>query len=199
MFCGIFHSKRLKISEFGVCQKLSCSSTFCLPGLDDPTHQTNILSRSGRNLLFFSQFSSVAQSCPILCDPMNHSMPGLPCPSPSPGVHSDSCPLSQWCHPAISSSVVPFSSCPQSLPRIKQNWSWKGKIILSVKWDFTTDVVTLKRWVVFTNNLCSIRVYQCPKCLLEPGGSRGGGCTALYLLDIFFHPNVAMVLQLLAT
>ena len=35
-----------------------------------------------------------------------------PCPSPTPGVHSDSCPSSQWCHPAISSSVVPFSSCP---------------------------------------------------------------------------------------
>ena len=39
-----------------------------------------------------------------------------PCPSPSPGVHSDSYPSSQWCHPAISSSVAPFSSCPQSLP-----------------------------------------------------------------------------------
>ena len=39
-----------------------------------------------------------------------------PCPSPTPGVHSNSRPLSQWCHPAISSSVVPFSSCPQSLP-----------------------------------------------------------------------------------
>ena len=39
-----------------------------------------------------------------------------PCPSPTPGVHSDSHPSSQWCHPAISSSVVPFSSCPQSLP-----------------------------------------------------------------------------------
>ena len=43
-----------------------------------------------------------------------HARP--PCPSPSSGVHSDSCPLSQWYHPAISSSVVPFSSCPQSLP-----------------------------------------------------------------------------------
>ena len=42
-----------------------------------------------------------------------HARP--PCPSPAPGVHSDSRPLSQWCHPAISSSVVPFSSCPQSL------------------------------------------------------------------------------------
>ena len=45
---------------------------------------------------------------------LQHTRP--PCPSPTPGVHSNSCPLSQWCHPAISSSVVPFSSCPQSLP-----------------------------------------------------------------------------------
>ena len=41
----------------------------------------------------------------------------LPCPSPTPRVHPDSRPSSQWCHPAISSSVVPFSSCPQSLRR----------------------------------------------------------------------------------
>ena len=40
----------------------------------------------------------------------------LPCPSPTPGVYPNSCPLSRWCHPAISSSVVPFSSCPQCLP-----------------------------------------------------------------------------------
>ena len=43
-----------------------------------------------------------------------HARP--PCPSPTPGVHPNPCPLSQWCHPAISFSVVPFSSCPQSLP-----------------------------------------------------------------------------------
>ena len=40
----------------------------------------------------------------------------LPCPSPTPGAYSNSCPLSRWCHPTISSSVVPFSSCPQSFP-----------------------------------------------------------------------------------
>ena len=40
----------------------------------------------------------------------------LHCPSPTPGVHSNSCPSNRWCHPAISSSVVSFSSCPQSLP-----------------------------------------------------------------------------------
>ena len=39
-----------------------------------------------------------------------------PCPSPTPGVYLNSCPLSRWCHPTISSSVIPFSSCPQSFP-----------------------------------------------------------------------------------
>ena len=55
-----------------------------------------------------------------------------PCPSPTPGVHSDSHPSSQWCHPAISSSVVPFSSCPQSLPAsgsfpMSQLFAWGGQ------------------------------------------------------------------------
>jgi len=45
---------------------------------------------------------------------LQHARP--PCPSPTPGVYSNSCPLSWWCHPVISPSVVPFSSCPQSLP-----------------------------------------------------------------------------------
>ena len=53
------------------------------------------------------------------------------CPSPTPGVHSDSCPSSQWCHPAISSSVIPFFSCPQSLPAsesfpMSQLFAWRG-------------------------------------------------------------------------
>ena len=59
---------------------------------------------------------------------------GLPCPSPTPGVHSDSRPSSQWCHPAISSSVVPFSSCPYSLPAsesfpVSQLFTWGGQSI----------------------------------------------------------------------
>ena len=62
------------------------------------------------------QFSSVAQSCPTLCNPMNRSNARPPCPSPIPGIHSDSRPSSQWCHPTISSSVVPFSSCLQYFP-----------------------------------------------------------------------------------
>ena len=66
------------------------------------------------------QFSSVAQSCPTLCDTTNHSHEPQhtrpPCPSPTPGVHPNPCPSSLWYHPTISSSVVPFSSCPQSFP-----------------------------------------------------------------------------------
>ena len=59
-----------------------------------------------------------------------HARP--PCPSPTPGVHWDSSPSSQWCHPAISSSVIPFSSCPQSLPAseyfpMSQLFAWGGQ------------------------------------------------------------------------
>ena len=61
-----------------------------------------------------------------------HARP--PCPSPTPGVYSNTCPLSRWCHPAISSSVVPFSSCPQSLPAagsfpMSQLFTWGGQSI----------------------------------------------------------------------
>ena len=61
------------------------------------------------------QFSSVAQSYPTLWQhEPQHARP--PCPSPTPGVHPNPGPSSQWCHPNISSSVIPFSSCPQSFP-----------------------------------------------------------------------------------
>ena len=66
--------------------------------------------------LFLTYFNSVARSCPTLCNPhgLQHTRP--PCPSPTPGVHSNSCPLSWQYYSAISSSVLPFSSCSQSLP-----------------------------------------------------------------------------------
>ena len=61
-------------------------------------------------------------------------MPRLPAQLLAPGVHSNSCPSSRWCHPTISSSVVPFSSCPQSLPAsgsfpMSQLFAWGGQII----------------------------------------------------------------------
>ena len=60
------------------------------------------------------QFRSSVVSNSLWPHELQHARP--PCPSPTPGVHSNSCPSSWWCHPAISSSVVPFSSCSQSLP-----------------------------------------------------------------------------------
>ena len=69
--------------------------------------------------LCFCIFYSVQFNRSVMFDSLRphglqHTSP--PCPSPTPGVHSNSCPLSQWCHPTISSSVVPFSSCPKSFP-----------------------------------------------------------------------------------
>ena len=80
-------------------------------------------------------FRSDQSSCSVVSDSLRphesqHARP--PCPSPTPGVHSDSHPSSQWCHPAISSSVIPFSSCPQSLPAsesfpMNQLFAWGGQ------------------------------------------------------------------------
>ena len=63
----------------------------------------------------FHQFSSVQSlnRVQLFATPWTTAPP---CPSPAPGVHPNSCPLSQWCHPTISSSVVPFSFCPRSFP-----------------------------------------------------------------------------------
>ena len=84
---------------------------------------------------YIYQFSSVQFSCSVESDSLwphesQHARP--PCPSPTPGVHSNSCPSSRWCYPAISSSVVPVSSCPQSLPAsgsfpISQLFAWGGQ------------------------------------------------------------------------
>jgi len=64
--------------------------------------------------LMVIQFSSSVMSDSLRHHGLQHARP--PCPSPTPGVYSNACPLSQWCHPTISSSVVPFSSCLQSFP-----------------------------------------------------------------------------------
>ena len=62
------------------------------------------------------QFNSVSQSCLTFLQPHGLQHARLCCPSPTPGACSNSCPLSQWCHSTISSSVIPFSSCLWSFP-----------------------------------------------------------------------------------
>ena len=78
-------------------------------------------------------FNSEAQSCLTPCDPMDCSTPGLPVHHQlTPRVHLNSCASSRWCHPSISSSVICFSSCPQSLPAsgsfpMSQPFAWGGQ------------------------------------------------------------------------
>ena len=106
------------------------------------------------------QFSSVQFSRSVVSDSLRphesqHARP--PYPSPTPGVHSDSRPSSRWCHPAISSSVVPFSSCPQSLAAsesfpLSQLFTWGGQstgvsALLGHKCEVFSDLfLSLKYW-----------------------------------------------------
>ena len=95
------------------------------------THTHNGLLNSVQSLSHVRLSRSVVSDS-LRPQELQHARP--PYPSPTPRVHSDSCPLSQWCHPALSSSVVPFSSCPQSLPAsgsfpMSQLFAWGGQSI----------------------------------------------------------------------
>ena len=104
-------------------------------------HVTVVISSKGQNhtvvksmgsgIRFSSvQFSHSVVSYSLRPHELQHARP--PCPSPTPGVHSNSCPSGPWCHPAVSSSVVPFSTSPQSLPALEsfpmsQLFTWGGQ------------------------------------------------------------------------
>ena len=94
-----------------------------LPEAPAPSHSSRSLRSSELTSVCYAagshfspvQLSSVTQSCLTLCDPRNRSMPGLPVHHQLP-ESTQPCPLSRWCNPTISSSVIPFSSCPHSFP-----------------------------------------------------------------------------------
>ena len=71
-----------------------------------------------------------------------HARP--PCPSPTPGVYPSSCPLSWWCHPAISSSAVPFSSCPQSFPASESSNESALRMRWPKYWSFSFSIIPSK-------------------------------------------------------
>ena len=122
--------------------------SYFIPPSPSPTVSTvcspqNQSWRLCKKLLRTWSLSSVQFSRSVVSDSLwphesQHTRP--PCPSPTPRVHSDSRPSSQWCHPAISSSVVPFSSCPQSLPAsesfpMSHLFAWGGQSIgVSALW-----------------------------------------------------------------
>ena len=114
---------------------------FCGPGYD--THEQHTHTKTLAiifwliyNLYVYDgisvHFSRSVMSDSLQSHESQHARP--PCPSPTPGVYSNPCPSSWWCHPAISSSVIPFSSCPQSLPAsgsfpVSQLFAWGDQSI----------------------------------------------------------------------
>ena len=109
--------------------------------------------------LIANLFSSVQFSRSVVSDSLwphesQHARP--PCPSPTPGVHSNSHPLSQWCHPAISSSVIPFSSCPQSLPASESSKKSTLHMRWPKYWSFSFSIIPSKE----TPGLISFRMDQ---------------------------------------
>ena len=111
------------------------------------------------------QFSRSVVSDSLWPRELQHVRP--PCPSPTPGVHWNSRPSSWWCHPAISSSDIPFSSCPQSLPPsesfpVSQLFAWRGQSAgVSASAPFlpknTQDWPPLEwtGWISLQSNICS--------------------------------------------
>ena len=98
-----------------------------------PKEWTCLLQRIQVDSEVFKEYDQISRSVMSESLQPHESQPARPpCPSPTPGVHSNSHPSSQWCHPAISSSVVPFSSCPQFLPAsesspMSQLFTWGGQ------------------------------------------------------------------------
>ena len=89
-------------------------------------------------LVSVSQFSLSVVSDSLQPHESQHARP--PCPSPTPGVYSNPCPSSRWCHPTISSSVVPFSSCPQSLPASGSFPTESTFLMRWPKWSFSFSI-----------------------------------------------------------
>ena len=142
-------------------------------------------------------FSSVQFCCSVVSDSsrpheLQHARP--PCPSPTPGVYPDSYPLSQWCHPTISSSVIPFSSCPQMFPSIRV---FSSESALHIRWP--------KYWSLSFNispsnehpGLISFRMdwldllaaQDTIKCLLQHHSSKASihRCSAFFIVQLS-HP-----------
>jgi len=99
--------------------------------------------------IFILKFSSVQFSRSVVSNSLRHhesQHARPPCPSPTPGVHSDSCPSSQWCHPVISSSVIPFSSCPPIPPSIRV---FSNESTLRIRWtqywSFSFSIIPFQR------------------------------------------------------
>ena len=150
--------------------------------------------------IFNSKFSSVqlsSQSCPTLCDHMNGSMPGLPVHHQLPEFTQNARLSSQWCHPAISSSVVLFSSCPQSLPasesfpmrQLCMRWPSTGVSALASFLPTNTQILVTHKFLHFYSILTMIKYHRSVKTLSYDLSSMG------YCFEKFSHLLVLLIVQ----
>ena len=119
-----------------------------------------------------AQFSHSVVSDSLRPHESQHARP--PCPSPSPGVHSDSRPSSPWCHPAISSWVVPFSSCPQSLPASVFSSESTLRMRCPKCWSFSFSIIPSKEipGLIFRMDWLDLAVQGTLKSLLQHHSSK---------------------------
>ena len=131
--------------------------------------------------------------CPTLqLQGLQHARP--PCPSPTPGVYSNSCPLSQWYHPTISSSVIPFSSCPQSFP-VSGSFSMSqlftsGGQSTGASFNFSPSNAYSKL-ISFTIDWFDLAVQGTLKSLLQHHSSKASilWCSAFFMVQLS-HPHM---------
>ena len=137
------------------------------------------------------QFSHSVVSDSLWPHESQHTRP--PCPSPTPGVHSDLRPLSQWCHPAISSSVVPFSFYPQSLPASVFSNESTLRMRWPKYWSFSFSIIPAKEipgLISFRMNWLDLLVVQGTlKSLLQHHSSKASilWCSAFFIVQLS-HP-----------
>ena len=106
------------ITAWMICRNNGNNGRFYFLGLQI-TVDSDFSHKIKRHLFLGRKFSSVQFRHSVMSDcllPHEPQQARPPCPSPTPGVYPNSCPFSRWCHPTISSSVIPLSSCPQSFP-----------------------------------------------------------------------------------
>ena len=142
-------------------------------------------------------FSSFQFSRSVLSDssrPHESQYARPPCPSPTPRVYANSCPSSQWCHPAISSSVVPYSSCPQPLPAsgsfpMSQLFAWGGQST-GVSASVSVLSMNTQDWISFRMDwLDLVAVQGTLKSLLQHHSSKASilWCSAFFTVQLS-HP-----------
>ena len=143
------------------------------------------------------QFSSVQFTHSVVSDSLRphesqHARP--PCPTPAPGVHSNSCPRSRWCHKAISFSVIPFSSYLQSLPAsesfpMSQLFTWIGQSIRVSSLASVLPMNTQNWFPLEWTTWISLQSKETPKRLLQHHSSKASilRCSAFFTVQ-FSHP-----------